>query len=571
MARAELLRRVHYTQRSGLLADATTSLWMAAGSTFSKSQLDRMQRAAAVSQLGQSAKNATKRGSRGILHLTGPGLHYTHTTAACIYDGIRQALRMRRLQLWTDADWRMVWATRATATCGLARLTRTSMRSLGIHWSGPYCITDGIRTVGLSPSPLTKPIVQKILHDLRVFLRVAVASAEAVRLPYSYDGLQGGWNEQQEIRRSTYALRFLPSGPALLSGAIWTKWLAHQAGYSDSPTCDRCAQESESPGHRLWRCPDNHFFHNWLQRELGDDTNIDLSTLPNTFKRCGIVPHDCSIPHNCVQLVQRYMVSVNHYADQYNANVRSGKPPPPPERSLVSDEEYEIAMKRVRMLAIPPIGKARPVPDSSNRVPRNLSPSQKWQLFCERQRADFRLQPNVLQIYFDGSSTRSTDDDTPDVAGYGVSVLQPSGSIYDVCAPVCLDTTSEQWWGADKLTNNTAELSGAIAALLYAANQCRRAPDGAPVDANSITKIIIHYDSSYAYNVSVGTWRVRSNFRLARRARSAYQALGLITTASIQWIHVDSHSGDYLNDRADALADYGAAGYHLDCICPNNG
>ena len=41
-----------------------------------------------------------------------------------------------------------------------------------------------------------------------------------------------------------------------------------------------------------------------------------------------------------------------------------------------------------------------------------------------------------------------------------------------------------------------------------------------------------------------------------------------MTKLSIEWRHIDSHTGDALNDGADALADFGAKGNLKHLIVP---
>ena len=108
-----------------------------------------------------------------------------------------------------------------------------------------------------------------------------------------------------------------------------------------------------------------------------------------------------------------------------------------------------------------------------------------------------------------------------------------------MCDFVCTD-----YLGADRLTNNTGELSGLTMALLWA----RSLPPGLPLK--------IQYDSEYAAKTTQRIWRAHANFRLILRARWAFDAVR--AQRIITWTKVESHTGDFLNSRADLLAKFGA-------------
>ena len=99
--------------------------------------------------------------------------------------------------------------------------------------------------------------------------------------------------------------------------------------------------------------------------------------------------------------------------------------------------------------------------------------------------------------------------------------------------------------GAERHSNNVAELSGALHALELAS----AFPPG---------KIRLGYDSEYARRITTGEWRARAAARLAARARLALSSL--LVTHSVEWFHIDSHTGHVLNESADRLAAEGAGG-----------
>jgi ribonuclease HI len=62
---------------------------------------------------------------------------------------------------------------------------------------------------------------------------------------------------------------------------------------------------------------------------------------------------------------------------------------------------------------------------------------------------------------------------------------------------VCLNKADEKIRGADQHTNNTAELTAQIMALGYAGERMERTKENC----------IIHYDSTYAANMTAATGR----------------------------------------------------------------
>ena len=71
--------------------------------------------------------------------------------------------------------------------------------------------------------------------------------------------------------------------------------------------------------------------------------------------------------------------------------------------------------------------------------------------------------------------------------------------------------------------------------------------------------VLINYDSTYAANLIQRIWRSSSNFSIFLAARVSYDAACQV--ASIRWEHVDSHTGEFLNERADSLAKHGAVSH----------
>lgn len=83
-------------------------------------------------------------------------------------------------------------------------------------------------------------------------------------------------------------------------------------------------------------------------------------------------------------------------------------------------------------------------------------------------------------------------------------------------------------------TNNRMELTAILKALLDL-------PDGA--------RVLVRSDSEYAIKVVTGEYEARANTDLIERIREQVDRL------KVEWTHVEGHSGDPHNERADDLAE----------------
>ena len=131
-------------------------------------------------------------------------------------------------------------------------------------------------------------------------------------------------------------------------------------------------------------------------------------------------------------------------------------------------------------------------------------------------------------------------------AGWGFTVANQSlGFLIDFCGPVVVDAFQPLFIGAHVRTNNTGELSGLIFALRWIREHI---PPDQPV--------IVEYDSEYAALTTQGKYKARANTSLVISARSAYSHV----SSRVVWRKMASHTGLFLNDRADTLAKCGASG-----------
>lgn len=122
------------------------------------------------------------------------------------------------------------------------------------------------------------------------------------------------------------------------------------------------------------------------------------------------------------------------------------------------------------------------------------------------------------------------------------------------CGPVLCDQfydlDTADFLGAVEGTNNTGELTAiAMAAKLAIA-----------LDYNGTVKV--YYDFKYAAKAAQGLDLTKSNHTLVEATR-------LLTCEAAKrgvifgYIHINSHTGDHLNDLADNLAKLGTAGVKL--------
>jgi ribonuclease HI len=156
-----------------------------------------------------------------------------------------------------------------------------------------------------------------------------------------------------------------------------------------------------------------------------------------------------------------------------------------------------------------------------------------------------------IVVSVDGSCLQVDDTLT---SGWGFTALTAESSmLIDVSGPVVLAPLDLLYVGASRHTNNVGELTALVFALRWIASLvCRR--------------IRILYDSEYAASLTRRLWRPSSNFSLVLAAREALDVL-TAREISIDWIHLDSHTGHVLNERADVLAKFGAR-HGLRCSLP---
>ena len=448
---------------------------------------------------------------------------------------------------WSQADCQSLWRHRFHATSGIHASMCSLVRFLHLDWSGPFEFSALGHIVDFSlPSSTLQVAAQRglgaakrnrdflqLYHELRVFLRRVAASRTSDDRQFNYGGLGAGLSESIPIRASTHAMRTHECGAALFSCSVWTELKSCLSYKSVSDICPRCNLHRETLWHRLWRCPANAPALASLAEHLGIQ-HVDPSIWPSCLSHCGLVPADLSITAEHAHAIQSYLVSVNRHATRALAASWTDTP-----------FQMECAFNwldtsNVRNVSLPPVPKFRP---------RNTAPAVR-----------FTDPPPPLPVdtgginkstaYVDGSYKPPRRDTDLPTCGFGVSVFSPAHDhTLDACAPVSLDPDSQIFYGATVLSNNIAELSAIIHVLLWCSNT-----------ASPVPELCIMYDSEYAAAMTQRLWRARRHFTLVNHARRLLDRVRDRGTI-VSFAHIDSHTGNLGNDRADALADLGAAGY----------
>lgn len=126
--------------------------------------------------------------------------------------------------------------------------------------------------------------------------------------------------------------------------------------------------------------------------------------------------------------------------------------------------------------------------------------------------------------------------------GWGVILLEPSGSISARKGPLVLGPPTTDEFLVDNIYNNTAELAAIVAA-------CRWAVTLSPPPRS----VNFLFDSLWASCCARGIWRARKNSTVVDAARRALEKLAEMHI-DICWSHVRAHRGHFLNDLADLAA-----------------
>ena len=162
------------------------------------------------------------------------------------------------------------------------------------------------------------------------------------------------------------------------------------------------------------------------------------------------------------------------------------------------------------------------------------------------------LRAGVLTVYVDGSGDAA--------GGWGVVVVEGGRGTLDrhvgarlraeFYGPLVLDVAAPPFMGADRATNNTAELTALAEGLAYLRE----------VDA-STGPALLRPDSEYAIGIATGLSLPTTNRVLAQRVRRMWQDEEERRGGQLWALHVRGHSSNTWNHRADRGAARGALGF----------
>ena len=338
-------------------------MWLPAGTSVNRRDVERMTSASAWSQLSNQGGSAYKRSNRFMLNLTGPGAHFTMVAAATVYESIRSILHMIIIQSWSVGGVQSIWETREIATNGLARAMVDAMRTLGIVWSAPFVLKCGDVECSFS-APLRASLsgncknCGKIMRSSEVAEVLHNTRRCAENIPYCFAGLESGMSEVDRVRRSTFSMRHLLAGPAMSSGGMWTELSESRMNWKSPGLCVRCGAEVETVTHRLWRCADNEFFKEWLLAQLRA-REIDVTSFHACLLRCGLAPSQ--LPNWTVDGESRGSLPLKLCLFSRVASVatscaaKAHKDESFPEKRIWTI--FDEALRKARVLAIPPVEK----------------------------------------------------------------------------------------------------------------------------------------------------------------------------------------------------------------------
>ena len=572
-ARCSFIKMAPTRQRAALVSDATSSLWLAGTTALTTSHISTAVTASFLALAGNRPKGAVQLRSRNIGHLVGPAPHLTHPACALVYTWMRCLWRAMITGKLTLLVWSSRWARRNHAINGPCFQPIAAFKTLRIVWTSPFQISCLGRCLDFEPpadflarqlparDAFSKQPPRKLFHDLRAFLQDCLASVEATRRPKDFHDLVNGIDRRIEVREHTHAMLLCFGGPSLLTGGIWTRYKAQFVALDGIVSCPRCGEPCETLHHRLWQCPLNATAYDHLVAQLS--TPGVLNNLPTCLRRCGLAPSGCNIAVADVCAVQTYLVTVNEHATLYNAarsdiGIVAGKAIP----VAVTTSDRRRPIQDIYDAALPPLKRrkkqghaVRPIDDTNNANADPVRPMQDHGVrfpFPTPQPTPINHGNDLHLVYVDGSAMQVQESD---VAGWGFCLISTQFTdIVDCCGPVVTSTASTAYCGARQATNNVGELQAMLLALrvIYA------------LDLTGT--VTICYDSEVAASLIQRKFRANANFRLVINARNAYDKV--TACCPINWQHVYSHTGDIFNNRADALAKYGAFSGITRISCP---
>ena len=151
-----------------------------------------------------------------------------------------------------------------------------------------------------------------------------------------------------------------------------------------------------------------------------------------------------------------------------------------------------------------------------------------------------------VSVYTDGSCFGNGKKGKPtQPAGWGVLIEDDGCTREELFGPVVIDPESTRFLGADKYSNNTAELCALAEAMLWLGSE----------EAGDVKAARIFYDSKYAADVMCAKKIAHTSRKLVQRAKELYEETKGVMDISLHY--VAGHTGVAGNERADELAKRG--------------
>jgi len=229
-------------------------------------------------------------------------LHHTHPACAILYRWRSHFARSFAIGCSFIDSWDDLWAARFTST-GAVSSPLAVLDYLRIVWSDPYTLVAGMHSFDIRPGadyytnapdpcdlPRKSAGAVHYAHALRLFLRRALARRLSIVRPADFDGLEFGVSENSLVRRTLFSFMHRAGGPTLLCAGAWSGALiSTRVSHGQSGACPRCGAPIENLRHRLWDCPRNQIFRQWLNQRLAQPVALP-DDLPICFQRAGIPP-----------------------------------------------------------------------------------------------------------------------------------------------------------------------------------------------------------------------------------------------------------------------------------------
>jgi ribonuclease HI len=156
----------------------------------------------------------------------------------------------------------------------------------------------------------------------------------------------------------------------------------------------------------------------------------------------------------------------------------------------------------------------------------------------------------VVTVYVDGSGEGACGWGVVVVSGGRGGADRTARLVTERYGPLVLARDAPPFIGAEKASNNTAELTALAEGLAYL-----REEEGTTGPA------IVRPDSEYAMDIALGLSKPKKNASLAAQVRRLWKEEEERRGGQLWAVHVKAHQGHEWNERADRAAARGSAGF----------